>query len=310
MSVPNLELEHISTENTKIIGPVMSQLYVYYNNNTTLYSPEDLHKLHSIYEAKLNLCTRKDITYYINADDLLKIQSLSNDKNPLNLQIIVPTDNFEGKKRKSSPKESSPKGGSPKLKDSTPKLKDRTKSESPRRKSVSRTTSSDDNSKKIAAKNAVELYGKSYNSMCNKSSPTLSFLSTPEISTVTFNGIVINNQIYDITFINDKDNELFSIFVIEPLGSPNKLLCKGLLDSQVNVELVSKCASLDYTFEPSPNKESSLEVKPFKFTVYSQTFDNFVVPLYIVIMTDKAECNTKQFVNILEQLFKLVKFEK
>lgn len=306
MSIPNLELENISTENNKIIGPVMSQLYVYYNNNTTLYSPEDLQKLHSIYEAKLHLCNKTDITYYINADDLLKIQSLSNDKNStINLQIIVPNDNYEEKKRKGSPK------GSPKSKEGSPKLKDRTKSESPRRKSVSRSSSADGNSKKIA-KSAVEFYGKSQNSSCNKSSPTLTFLNTPDISTVTVNGIVINNKLYDVTFINEQDSDLvFSIFVIEPLGSPNKLLCKGLLDSQVNVELVSKCDSLDYTLEPSSNENYLLpRIRSIQYSVYSQTFDNFVVPTYVVFKSDKAECNTKQFVNILEQLFKLVKFEK
>ncbi len=307
--VPKLELPKIkltSSDDDAIDSGdnlnIMSKLHIKYDNQSQMFSHDDLEKMHKLYKAQKSLASRKNIEFSMEADVLLALSKISQNEQ-IHLRLVFePIEKDQGQNDKeiknkhlsihispntsplSSPK-NSPKG-SPK---NSPKNSNRNSSKNSHRSDLSNSDSNIDDSSNDETQKKTRTRILSSN---DKKPFTLLMANNVLIKKPRKNMIIsgeIVTVFYEITDVN------YSIFIIEKQN--NEVVCRGITDVQIMGYGISdlKSANVEYEF---------LGINA-AITIYTKDISTFDYPIYFCLSNDKFECKIEQFVETIENVVKL-----
>ena len=299
--------------------PSLNRVHVQFESNTDLHTSIDLERIYDIYKARQELKAATNITYFIKAEDLLKIaeyQGLS-DGDDVFIQLKpCPKRNSKGTRRRRSfsprssknDQESNSPVGTIKAHSSSkrPTISDFKASESPPRvdlespklgvnkKPVSLTLS-DKPSNKMTTPNNEAL-----NSIIRSMPDVIPKIQIPPQQESKF--LIIHGVRYSIHY--NKSEVAYAIFSISKhTGSPREdfdsLLCEGFLDSAVDSSILLnfKRETCVVTF-----RNRNVEVH-----IYGKTISKLSLPTFFLVAAMNVECTVEEFVGLLEGIMETTK---
>jgi hypothetical protein len=251
------------------------KIHILYNKQNELCTEyvfsQELDKMQSIMKAKQELNTREDVVFYINSDDLIKVQ---NSKSPVYIRL-----------RPEQP--SSKITESMKIKTEPPKTSRSDKqSSSP---SMPNITVNIEKPEKMALTPPIEN---------RKTGSITKRHSSPRTKvTLEHKRVMMNHSIWNIAYKNSEKN--YSIFEIDQKGVD--LICKGMEDAEVDSLQVTnlKGIPVHYVF-------GNQHIDAY---VYTSDINNIKSPIYFLLTTVDYNCDVQTFVNMIEDLINLAKLK-
>lgn len=299
--------------------PSLNRVHVQFESNTDLHTSTDLERICDIYKARQELKVATNITYFIKAEDLLKIaeyQGLS-DGDDVFIQLKPCSKrNSKGSRRRRSfsprmtknDQESISPVGTIKAYSSSKRsaISDFKSSESPPRVEL-------DNQKHGVTKKPVSLISSDYSNN-KRTIPNNEILASiiksipdvlPKIQTLPCKEskfIIIHGVQYNVYY--NKSEDAYAIFSISKFtGSPREnsgsLLCEGFLDSAVDSSIL-----LNFNRE---TRMVTFQNKNVEVHIYGKTISKLSLPTFFLVAAMNVECTVEEFVGILESIMDTTK---
>lgn len=242
---------------------------------TEMQDEHDLNKMHKLWKARNHFVNRKNVTYYINADDLIKTYNDNNED--IYIRLVI-TDNQKHKHHRSNHK-AFPK---------TPKNDDR-----------SCNNAGDDSVTIDNGYLSADNRGKDGNRRSNSvgSSNTCKDIyvgnfakscGTIETSHHCKKNISILDKTYNITYVHS--DTIYYLYVLEKIST--NIFCKGINDSDV------KCSNIPLMSDITIFNENTNS----NIVIFSENIKQMKFPIYFSLLDNKVKYNITEFLSIIPGL--------